>query len=259
MPDNHSDPLGEIESPGWRVEVADELLSTNAAVAERAQRGEAAGLAVVADHQVAGRGRRGNRWEAPAGSALLLSVLLRPDAPMPLWPRLAIAAAVAVCHALEDTTPLAPRIKWPNDILADGGKIAGILIESRAADAHQPGWVVIGIGLNVHTRDFPLNLRYPATSIALACGHAPARATLARALLARLHAGTTAAFARWPDLLADYHLRDAAIGRRLQLDSPAGILSGTGAGLDAEGNLLLLCDGESRPRVLHDAHSLVFL
>lgn len=255
-----ADPLGNLVVPGWRVETIGQTTSTNQMVAARAEAGEASGLAIIADHQVAGRGRRGNRWESPPGSALLLSALLRPEAPMAYWPRLAVAAAVATCQAISLTTSLRPFIKWPNDILIDGCKVAGILLESRAPDPGTPGWVIIGVGVNVHTRAFPLDLRYPATSLTLAGGHAPTRADLASALLLAITRQADLALSPdWTDVLAAYANYDALVGRLIRAENQGNIIDGRVGGLDHEGGLILRPIDGSSPVTLRDAHSLTLL
>ena len=251
------DPIGIVEAPGWRVEVVEETISTNALAMERGAAGEPDGYAVIADHQVGGRGRRGNRWESPPGSALLLSALLRPEVPLSRWPRVAVAAAVAVCRAITGTTPLLPTVKWPNDILIGARKVAGILIESRAPLAGSAGCLVVGIGINVHTREFPLTLRYPATSLALAGGHAPARAELAGALLIALREESDRAFdeTRWPETRGAFAAFDGLTGRRIRAEQNGVISEGLAHGIDGEGGLILTrADGERV--VLRDAHSI---
>lgn len=252
------DPIGKIDAPGWRVEVLEETISTNAVAMARGAAGEADGYAVIADHQVGGRGRRGNRWESPPGSALLLSALLRPEVPLSRWPRAAVAAAVAVCRAISATTALLPSVKWPNDVLIGSHKVAGILIESRAPGAGSTGWLVIGIGVNVHTRDFPITLRYPATSLALAGGHAPPRAELAAALLVALRKECDRAFdeARWPETRTAFAAFDALTGRRIRAEQNGVITEGIACGIDDDGGLILHGADSSNTVVLRDAHSI---
>ncbi len=140
--------------------------STNARARELAATGAPHGTLVTADEQAAGRGRQGRSWTAPAGTALLMSLVLRDlGAVRELLP---LAAAVAVCEACEAVAPVRCRVKWPNDVWIDGRKVAGILIEGRPAE----GWTVLGIGLNVSTgtEDFPPDLRETATSLGLAGG-----------------------------------------------------------------------------------------
>ena len=252
------DPIGNVEAPGWRVEVLEETVSTNAVAMERGATGESDGYAVIADHQVGGRGRRGNRWESPPGSALLLSALLRPEVPLSRWPRVAVAAAVAVCRAITSTTSLLPSIKWPNDVLLGSHKVAGILIESRAPGAGSSGWLVVGVGINVHTREFPLTLRYPATSLALAGGHAPSRAELAAALLASLREESDRAFddTRWPETRAAFAAFDALTGRRIRAEQNGVINEGIAHGIDDDGGLILRTEDGTNTVILRDAHSI---
>ena len=153
--------------------------STNARARELATAGAPHGTLVTAGEQTAGRGRQGRVWSAPPGRALLMSLVLRE------WPRLLpLAAALAVAEVAGEAT----TIKWPNDVLLDGRKVAGILVEGRS----QEGWMVLGIGLNVALRpdDFPPELRDTAATL----GRDPAEVEPA------LHelAGRTSRVARGP-------------------------------------------------------------
>lgn len=178
------DPTRLVEPPGWRVEIVDAAPSTNALVAERARAGEEAGLVVVAEHQTAGRGRLDRVWETPARSSLTFSVLLRPAAPAQDWPWLPLLTGYAVQAALADRLPEI-GLKWPNDVLVEERKIAGILVE-RVETGGGPA-AVLGIGINVsHTLDeLPVAL---ATSIHLERGEAPDRTDLLGQVLGSLHA-----------------------------------------------------------------------
>ena len=133
--------------------------STNERAKQLAATGAPHGTLVTADEQTAGRGRQGREWTAPRRSAVLLSLVLRE-----LDERLPLTAAVAVCDAL----PVEAAIKWPNDVWIEGRKVAGILVEGRP----QEGWAVLGVGLNVTTREFPAELAESATSLHLAGVHA---------------------------------------------------------------------------------------
>ena len=167
---------------------------------------------------------------------------------------------MATCQAISQTTSLRPLIKWPNDILIDGCKVAGILLESRAPDQNDPGWVIIGIGLNVHARTFPLDLRYPATSLALAGGHAPTRASLASELLQAITRQSQQALSSdWPGVLAAYADHDALVGRLIRAENQGNIIDGRAGGLDHEGGLILHPIDDSSPVTLRDAHSLTLL
>lgn len=142
------------------------------------------GALVVADYQTAGRGQRGRHWTAPAGTALLFSVVLRPPLPVSRWPGIPLLAGCAVAEGLEAGARVSAELKWPNDVLVGGGKVAGILTEGVAST---PSLVILGIGVNVSQQetDWPPNLAGRTRSLA-GLGAPVARETLLAALLARL-------------------------------------------------------------------------
>jgi BirA family biotin operon repressor/biotin-[acetyl-CoA-carboxylase] ligase len=169
-----------LEPEGWRVEVLPEAGSTNAVVAERARGGEPAGLVVVAEHQTAGRGRMDRSWVSPSRAGLTFSVLLRPGWPPADWAWVPLLAGVAVATAVREQAELAVELKWPNDVLVDGRKACGILAELPV-----PGVAVVGIGLNVTTREAELP-HAAATSLQLAGAATTDRGTLLKAVLRAL-------------------------------------------------------------------------
>jgi BirA family biotin operon repressor/biotin-[acetyl-CoA-carboxylase] ligase len=192
--------------------------STNARGRELAARGASHGTVVSAGEQSAGRGRQGRTWTAPPGRALLFSVLIRD--PVALLP---LAAGVAVAEVVGPQA----QIKWPNDVLVSGRKVAGILVEGRP----QEGWAVAGIGLNVALRpeDFPPELRDTAATLGL--DPSAIEPTL-KAVLERLE--------RWvardsEALVAAVRERDALLGRPVRWAGGRGV----GAGVDAGGRLLV--------------------
>ncbi len=204
--------------------------STNARAKELAGAGAPHGTLVTASEQSAGRGRQGRSWTAPAGSAVLMSLVVRDleerHAMLPL------AAAVAVCEAVEELTQVRCEIKWPNDVWVDGRKLAGILVEGRPQD----GWAVLGIGLNVSTTDFPPELADTATSLALA---APGEAPPVEAALEALLAALGMWLEREPgEVLPAWRPRDALHGQGVRWDGG----SGTAAGVDESGALLVDTD-----------------
>jgi BirA family biotin operon repressor/biotin-[acetyl-CoA-carboxylase] ligase len=135
---------------------------------------------VVADVQTAGRGRRGRAWHAEAGTSLLASIVVRPRLAPWRLPTLSIAAAVAVAEAVARVTGVEARLKWPNDVVVGGRKLAGILLESRSDPAPV---VVIGVGVNLRQRAFPEPLASRATSVALEGGRALAPDVVLAAVL----------------------------------------------------------------------------
>jgi BirA family biotin operon repressor/biotin-[acetyl-CoA-carboxylase] ligase len=160
--------------------------STQALARRWAETGAPEGAVVLADHQTEGRGRRGRRWTAPPGAALLFSVVLRPPVPVARWPEIPLTAGCAVAEAVEDVTRLTVGLKWPNDVLVGGRKVAGILAEGVAGASPI---VVLGIGVNVAQRgdDWPPELADRARSLA-ELGAAVTRERLLTATLARLGA-----------------------------------------------------------------------
>lgn len=136
--------------PGWRLRVEESLPSTQDLVLRLAAAGEPEGLAVLARRQTAGRGREGRGWDSRTGN-LHLTVLLRPGGPARLAPQWALLAAVALAEALSDglPDPAAIRLKWPNDLLLRGAKLAGVLCESATDAAGGIEWVTIGLGANL--------------------------------------------------------------------------------------------------------------
>jgi len=199
--------------------------STNDRARELAAAGAPHGTLVTADAQSAGRGRQGRTWSAPAGRALLLSLVLRDARPL-----LPLAAAVAVA----DVCGPAAQIKWPNDVLLDGLKVAGILVEARPQD----GWAVLGIGLNVAVRieDLPPELHGRAGTL----GRAPEeREEVLDAVLAALE---DALALRVDPLLDRWRARDALAGREVRWSGGRGVA----AGMDDSGRLVVLLPGGGR-------------
>lgn len=189
------------------------------------------GAVATADYQTAGRGRLGRSWEAPPGTALLCSVLLRPPPGRPL-PQLSLVAGLATAEAVEEATGLTAQIKWPNDVMLNRRKVAGVLAEARA------GAVVVGIGINVNQRreELPRDARTPPASLWTLTGREHDREALLAILLERLDA----AYEAWKagGLGALYHAlgaRDFLRGRVVTI----GGVTGVGAGIDREGRLLV--------------------
>ena len=212
-----------IGSPHVHLRVTD---STNERAKELAAARAPHGTLVTADEQTAGRGRQGRQWVAPPGRALLMSVVLHADERTPLVP---LAAAVAVCRAF----PQANGIKWPNDVWADGRKLAGILIEGRPHD----GWAVLGIGLNVATApdEFPAELRDTATSLRAAGADVGTPRDALEVFLPVLGEWLEAPAA---EVLGEWRERDALRGQRISWSDGEGVA----AGIDDDGSLLVETD-----------------
>lgn len=237
-------------APGgtWRVEVLEESPSTNAAVVERARAGEPAGLVVVTEHQTAGRGRLDRVWVTPPRAALTFSLLVTPDAvPVARWPWLPLLAGLAVTEGVRRATGLEATLKWPNDVLVDGGKVAGILVErvERAGGAA----AVVGVGLNVSSTRAELPVP-TATSLELSGAAAVDRSALLVAVLdsfSRLYDGWVGAAGQ--GLRPSYVRVCTTIGREVRVDLPTGEpLRGRAVDVDADGRLLV--DDGTRVHVL---------
>jgi BirA family biotin operon repressor/biotin-[acetyl-CoA-carboxylase] ligase len=172
---------------GREIIVLEQTGSTNDAILQIANANSKEGLVVFAEHQTAGRGQRGNRWESAAGKGLWFSILLRPKIDLASSPQLTTWAAEAVSGAIQNEFSLTPTIKPPNDVQIDGRKIAGVLVEMRAQEkaAHL---AIAGIGVNVNQsrEDFPKELQSRAISLAMALGKQIDRQSFAVALLRKL-------------------------------------------------------------------------
>jgi BirA family biotin operon repressor/biotin-[acetyl-CoA-carboxylase] ligase len=150
------------------------------------------GTTVATDHQTEGRGRLGRTWEDTPGRAILVSVLLRPDVPMPIWPELSLVAGEAVAGAIHAETGVDASLRAPNDVVVAGRKLVGVLPEAS------PGRVVLGIGVNVNQRadELPVEAVKPPTSLYVELGREVARAPLLAAILCELEAGYSGWLAR---------------------------------------------------------------
>jgi BirA family biotin operon repressor/biotin-[acetyl-CoA-carboxylase] ligase len=213
--------------------------STNDEAAAWARAGAPTGAVVVASAQEAGRGRLGRRWHSPPDENLYFSVVLRPPLPPSRLPPLTLAAGVALVEAMA-RVDVAARLKWPNDLVVDGRKVAGLLAEMSCQGARVER-VVLGIGVNVDASQFPDELC--ATSLRLARGAPVDGALFAASLCQRLEA--------WHDrFVADgaapvvQAWRAAALpfGKRVTVSSCAERLSGVALDLDEDGALLLRLD-----------------
>jgi len=172
---------------GRKIIVLEQTGSTNDAILRSATPTPKEGLVLFAEHQTAGRGQRGNRWESAAGKGLWLSILLRPKIDITSSPRLTFWAAEAVSEAIRHEFSLETTIKLPNDIQIDGRKVAGVLVEMRAQEK-APHLAIAGIGINVNQslEDFPAALQGGAISLAMALGQQVDRQRFAVALLRNL-------------------------------------------------------------------------
>lgn len=192
------------------------------------------GAVCVAEHQTAGRGRSGRRWDDAPGTALLCSVLLRPPASAPL-PQLSLVAGLAVAAAAERKIGRPALVKWPNDVLVAGRKVAGLLLEASERA------VICGIGINVNQEehDLPPETRTPATSLRIAAGRELDRGAVLAAVLGELERR----YADWLDnglegLAGELEARNALRGRRVRVSGRVG----TAGAIAPDGRLTIVLD-----------------
>ncbi len=195
--------------------------STNRFLLGCAGAGEPEGVVAVADEQSAGRGRLGRTWFAPPGAALLVSVLLRPQLPVHRMHLVTLAAALALVDALPDS---GAQIKWPNDVVVEDRKLAGIL-----AEADSGGAVVVGMGCNVRDDWFPEELRDIATAFPI--DRRELLVSWLRAYDARLGA--------LDSVVAEAAARSATIGREVRVELPGETFTGVARALTEEGYLVV--------------------
>ena len=226
--------------------------STNDVASRLAAGGAPEGTTVAAEAQSSGRGRLGRTWFSPQGAGLYVSVVIRPDAGGPAGPGgrpsaapglpavVTLAAGVALAEAIRDTTGLQAEIKWPNDLVFERRKLAGILAEASAQGA-ELDYVVLGFGVNIRPVTYPPDLARRATSIEAELGRPIDRGLLFARVLEHLSAGREAlrrgeiggVLGRWR------RMAPSAVGARVEWQAPGGAVRGRTAGLDNDGALLV--------------------
>jgi BirA family transcriptional regulator, biotin operon repressor / biotin---[acetyl-CoA-carboxylase] ligase len=223
---------------GWTLVALDTVGSTNDEAAQRADAGAPEGTVVWSREQTGGRGRRGRHWASPVGN-LYTSTILRPDCPAQRAAELGFAAALAVADIVPAGREV--RVKWPNDVLVDGGKIAGILLESAIGQTGQVQHVVAGIGVNVGFAPQLPEMRYPGSALGGSV----------EAALEKLTAALAARLAEWrregfETVRAAWLAKAGPLGAEVDVKLGEGLVRGRFAGLDREGALLL--DTATGPR-----------
>ena len=237
-------PTWGVAGPGrWTIRRFETIDSTNRWVLEAARAGAPEGLVAVAEHQEAGRGRRGRSWDAPPGSSLLVSVLLRPGS----WDGgswggaitpdrlhlLTMATGLALLDAVGAVAGVDAALKWPNDLVVGERKLAGVLAEAEVSGTGEVRAVVLGVGCNVTQRAFPGDLAATATSCAMEAGHKVDREALLGSFLDALarRLGALDSVAR------DARARLATLGRAVRVDLGHDVVEGTAVGVDPQGRL----------------------
>jgi BirA family transcriptional regulator, biotin operon repressor / biotin---[acetyl-CoA-carboxylase] ligase len=242
---------GRQAFPGFRLTALAATASTQDVVRVAARGGAEPGYSCVAGVQSAGRGRQGRRWTTPSGAALLCSVLVRVH-----HSRLggvSIAAGLAARAAIAAASGYSPRLKWPNDVVAGQGKLAGVLCEAEPAAPGAGAAVVIGLGVNLRVDAFPAQVA--GTSLHVLVAEPPAPAVLFAAYLGelaeRLDALQTAGMAGLRD---EWLAHAAGIGETVTAHSAAGSVTGTAEGIDEDGALLIAASGSVVRVLAGDVH-----
>jgi BirA family biotin operon repressor/biotin-[acetyl-CoA-carboxylase] ligase len=233
--------LGPTRIVGRDIRVFERTTSTNDIIARLARDGIREGAVVFAESQSRGRGRLGRLWISPARKGLWFSILLRPDLPPQSATQLTVAAATALARAIALQTGLVPEIKWPNDILIRGKKVAGILTELTAELDHVKEVVLgIGVDVNLDAAEWPHDLRKTATSLKIESGQAVDRAELAVAILRELDGDYERIRRGQFELVAgEWQQRCGTLGREVSIRIGDRVVRGRAESLDAEGALLL--------------------
>ena len=251
----------ETETIGRDLRLLESTGSTNRDCERLAGEGAPEGVVVLAETQTAGRGRQTREWFSPKGVNLYFSLLLRPDVDPSRAASLPLLAGLAVALAVESVCPgLDPRIKWPNDILAGGRKLCGILCEMQAGTGRVRS-IVAGIGINVNLREesLPGELRARATSLFMETGRVFPRAAVLAAVLNRFEP----LYTRWQSeglapFLPEIGQRDLLRGRTVAIDRMGHLVEGVAAGIREDGALRLQTADACIPVYSGEAHLRCF-
>jgi BirA family biotin operon repressor/biotin-[acetyl-CoA-carboxylase] ligase len=235
-------------------ELAGETADHGATDRRGVRRSSVDGAVLVADHQTAGRGRLGRTWEAPAGTSLLCSTLIRPDLPLGQVQLVTMAVGIAASDACDAVAGVRPGLKWPNDLVIagpDGGdhKMAGVLAESIVREGSVAA-LVIGMGLNVN---WPADLPDDLAAIATSLNHHAGRSVDREDLLAAHLLGLETMLAQLggqggrDELLLRYRQLSATLGRQVRVEMASSATVGTAVDVTDEGHLLVDVGGEIVP------------
>ncbi|MCU0777625.1 MAG: biotin--[acetyl-CoA-carboxylase] ligase [Akkermansiaceae bacterium] len=219
----------------FRLLVRESAASTNDELRALAEDGAGEGLVLLALHQSAGRGRRGAAWFSEPGGSLAFSVLIRPQEPKALWPRLALATGLAVAEAVERSGPAA-GVKWPNDVWIGRRKVAGILVEAGR------DFVIAGIGINVNGTVFPDEIASIATSLRLETSLQTPRGEVLAEIIRGFARHCRNIGSGFDELLDGVRQRCVLTGRRVSLATCHGPRTGVVEGIAPGGELLLRTD-----------------
>lgn len=219
--------------------------STNRAAREMARNGAAHGTLVLADEQTAGRGRRGRGWISAVGEGIFMTLIIRPKGEPAGAAKLSLATALAVARAIRRETGLDARIKWPNDIVINGRKVCGMLLEM---DFMEDGSLAVsaGIGINVHQMQFDDEIAHTASSLDLLTGRRIDRAQVVAAFLEEMEAAADCMERDETAFMRAYCALSATIGSRVQVLAQNSSYTGKAEGITDSGALLVRADEDGR-------------
>lgn len=236
--------LKSIWKPKWvgcEILYFDSIDSTNTKAQELAEKGYPSGTLVVADKQIAGKGRRGRNWESPSGCGIFMTLMLKPDINPNNASMLTLVSALAVAKALADITGKDAKIKWPNDIVIDGRKVCGILTEMSAQFDYINN-IVIGIGINVNNSSFPEEISATASSLRLLSGGKKYRRAEIIEKIMEYFEKYYSIFLETEDLFALVNEYDAMLvnmKRQVKVLDPKEPFEGTAMGITKTGELIV--------------------
>lgn len=240
----------KTQTMGKKVKVLESTVSTQEEARRLAEEGAAEGTIVIAEEQTGGKGRMGRKWFSPKGKGVWMSLVLRPKQPMHYMPQLTLMTGVAVCRAVRRVSGVMAGLKWPNDLLAGGRKISGILLESAVEDEHVRYCIAgIGISVNLEREDYPEELTGVATSLKIESGEPVDRTALIAAVLEefeKLYAlyqqeGFGPIATLWEAL-------SVTLGKPVTVNTANGAVQGVAEKLDPSGALLVATeDGQHIP------------
>ena len=235
----------------WREQIVcfDSVGSTNTLAKSMASSGAPHGTVLIADHQTDGRGRLGRSFLSPAGTGVYLSVILRPQCVPGALMHLTCAAAAAMCSAVQRVTGIRPGIKWTNDLVCQGRKLAGILTElSIEAESGMVQYAVVGIGINCRQKlsDFPPEIRDLAGSLSMISGKETDRSRIAAAMITALEEMDRLLMTQKAEIMDVYRKDCITVGKEVTLHRGAEVRSGKALDVDENGALIVqLADGQT--------------
>lgn len=243
---------------GKNIFAFDTLESTNTYSKTLNQTNAPHGTLVITEEQTGGRGRLNRRWIASAGENLLFSVILYPDFDIQKAMLLSFVGALAVTDAIESVTNLSSTCKWPNDILINGKKVCGILLESTVHHS-EVGKLILGIGLNVNQTDFPDDLRYKATSLRLESGKEIDRIVLLQKILEELENRYTE-LSHFPpsQIINDWKMKALIFGKKITVLENEFSFAATAIDVNEDGSLMVQTEDGSKKNIVAGDVSLSY-